>query len=192
MRKLIQGKNKFRLILASAATVALSAGALSMPAKAADPVTITIWTFGDVIQRNLVAEYKVLHPEVTLQIKKSDLDPLNGTNMVTACSSKTGPDIVATEVSYSGYWRSYPKCFQDLRQMKTTGEPSANIPAGQTANDISKNYLAWRWQQGVDLRLPTALICLRKPGFQQHAMKLASFGQHGINLLKLAKSMFQN
>ncbi|MEY3904863.1 MAG: hypothetical protein RIT08_779, partial [Actinomycetota bacterium] len=149
MRKLIQGKNKFRFILASAATVALSAGALSMPAKAADPVTITIWTFGDVIQRNLVAEYKVLHPEVTLQIKKSDLDPLNGTNMVTACSSKTGPDIVATEVSYSGYWRSYPKCFQDLRQMKTTGEPSANIPAGQTASDISKNYLAWRWQQGV-------------------------------------------
>ena len=135
--------------LSVAAVVALTFGTLGAPAKAAEPVTITIWTFGDVIQRNLVAEYKVLHPEVTLQIKKSDLDPLNGTNMVTACTAKTGADIVAVEVSYSGYWRSYPKCFQDLRQMKTSGEPSAGIAAGQSAKDIEKNYLPWRWQQGV-------------------------------------------
>ena len=98
MRKLSSTKSKIRLTLAAISTAALSIGALSLPAKAADPVTITIWTFGDVIQRNLVAEYKVLHPEVTLQIKKSDLDPLNGTNMVTACTSKTGPDVVAVEV----------------------------------------------------------------------------------------------
>ena len=78
MRKLSSTKSKIRLTLAAISTAALSIGALSLPAKAADPVTITIWTFGDVIQRNLVAEYKVLHPEVTLQIKKSDLDPLNG------------------------------------------------------------------------------------------------------------------
>ena len=149
MRNFKSFKFKSKFLAASICVAALSAGSLVVPAKAADPVTITIWTFGDVIQRNLVAEYKTLHPEVTLQIKKSDLDPLNGTNMVTACTSKTGPDIVAVEVSYSGYWRSYPKCFQDLRQMKTTGEPTANIPAGQTANDIAKNYLAWRWQQGV-------------------------------------------
>lgn len=142
-------KGKASIVVASIAAFVVGLGAFTVPAKAADPVTISIWTFGDVIQRNLVAEYKALHPEVTLQIKKSDLDPLDGTNMVTACTSKTGPDVVATEVSYSGYWRAYPKCFTDLRTMKTTGEPTANIPAGQTATDIQKNYLPWRWQQGV-------------------------------------------
>ena len=141
---------KARTGLAVIAALAISTGVLTTPAKAADPVTITIWTFGDVIQRNLVVEYKALHPEVTLSIKKSDLDPLNGTNMVTACTSKTGPDIVAVEVSYSGYWRSYPKCFQDLRQMKTSdANVSAGIAAGLSANDLKKDYLSWRWEQGV-------------------------------------------
>jgi len=136
--------------VAIATALVITTGVLTAPAKAADPVTITIWTFGDVIQRNLVAEYKALHPEVTLSIKKSDLDPLNGTNMVTACTSKTGPDIVAVEVSYSGYWRSYPKCFQDLRAMRTS---AANIPAGiaegLSAVELKKDYLSWRWEQGV-------------------------------------------
>ncbi len=136
--------------VAAVAAVIVGVGTLTTPAKAADPVTITIWTFGDVIQRQLVQEYKILHPEVTLQIKKSDLDPLNGSNMVTACTSSTGPDIVAVEVSYSGYWRSYPKCFQDLKQMQTSdANASAGIPAGQSASDIQKNYLPWRWDQGV-------------------------------------------
>jgi cellobiose transport system substrate-binding protein len=144
-------KFKVRSAVAVASVIAITAGAFVLPAKAATPVTITIWTFGDVIQRQLVAEYKALHPEVSLEIKKSDLDPLNGTNMVTACSARTGADIVAVEVSYSGYWRSYPKCFQDLRQMKTTGEPNATKPiaAGLTANDLEKDYLPWRWNQGV-------------------------------------------
>ena len=147
MRKTWKAKSALALLV----TLAVTAGVFAAPAKAAaDPVTITIWTFGDVIQTQLVREYKTLHPEVTLQIKKSDLDPLNGTNMVTACTSKTGPDIVAVEVSYSGYWRSYPKCFQDLRQMHTSdANAAAGIPAGQSATDIKANYLAWRWEQGV-------------------------------------------
>jgi cellobiose transport system substrate-binding protein len=149
MRNSKMNKKLIKVLVGALAVSAISAGAISAPAKAADPVTISIWTFGDVIQRNLVLEYKTLHPEVSLQIKKSDLDPLNGTNMVTACKAENQPDIVAVEVSYSGYWRSYPKCFQDLREMKTTGEPSAGIAAGLTANDIAKNYLPWRWQQGV-------------------------------------------
>ena len=149
MRNGMITKSVVKLVVAVFVVTTIGTGVLTVPAKAADPVTISIWTFGDVIQRNLVAEYKALHPEVSLQIKKSDLDPLDGTNMVTACTSKTGPDIVATEVSYSGYWRSYPKCFQDLRQMKTTGDQAAGIAAGLSATDIAKNYLSWRWQQGV-------------------------------------------
>ena len=152
MRKSLRAKSG----LAIAAAIAISTGVLTTPAKAADPVTITIWTFGDVIQRNLVVEYKALHPEVTLSIKKSDLDPLNGTNMVTTCTTwkqnktLTVPDVVAVEVSYSGYWRSYPSCFQDLRKMTTSdANVSAGVAAGLTANNLKKDYLAWRWDQGV-------------------------------------------
>ena len=128
------------------------------PARAADPVTIVIESFGDVIQRNFVREYKTMHPEVTLQIKKSDLDPLNGTNMVTECAARNTADIAAVEVSYSGYWRSYPNCFQDLRQMKTSSfnskasssvPESSNIASGLSATSIKKNYLSWRWAHGV-------------------------------------------
>jgi cellobiose transport system substrate-binding protein len=146
-----------RRALAAAAVAALSVATVT-PAKAADPVTITIWTFGDVIQRNFVQEYKLLHPEVSLDIKKSDLDPLNGTNMVTACTAHNGPDLVAVEVSYSGYWRSYPSCFQDLRQMKTSSAnaaassvvpASSNIAANRSAVDMKKDYLPWRRAQGV-------------------------------------------
>lgn len=132
---------KFTKYLGISAVLAITVGGLTLPAKAADPVTLTVWTFGDVIQPALVREYKALRPEVTLQIKKSDLDPLNGTNMVTACSAGNGPDIAAVEVSYSGYWRSYPRCFQDLRLMKNS--------AGKSASDIKADYLPWRWAQGV-------------------------------------------
>ena len=143
-------KTLFRGSIAVSTAAILAAGVLGTPARAADPVTITIWTFGDVIQRQLVQEYKTLHPEITLQIKKSDLDPLNGTNMVTACTSKTGPDIVAVEVQYSGYWRSYPKCFTDLRKMKTSDtNVAAGVAADKTALDFKKNYLPWRWEHGV-------------------------------------------
>lgn len=159
------------------AGLALGVG-VSVPATAtaATPVTITIWTFGDVIEPNLIKQYKLIHPEVTLSIKKSDLDPLNGTNMITACTSKQGPDIAAVEVSYAGYWRSYPKCFTDLRTMKTSdanvnankgtdknGNPVdvtyidstgkkltvGTVAANLSATSIKPNYLPWRWEQGV-------------------------------------------
>jgi cellobiose transport system substrate-binding protein len=137
---------------------------------------ITIWTFGDVIEPNLILEYKKIHPDIQLTIKKSDLAAMNGTDMVAACTSHTGPDIVAVEVSYSGKWRSYPKCFTDLKTMHTSaanadatngtdknGKPVkvsyidatgktvlvGTVPAGQSATTIKPNYLSWRWAQGV-------------------------------------------
>jgi len=144
--------------LAIGTAVLVSVGIFSSPAKAAaEPMTITIWTFGDVIQRDLVQQYKVLHPEITLEIKKSDLDPLNGTALVTSCADYlrtkrlgTPPDVVAIEVSYSGYWRSYPQCFQDLRQMHTSdANVAGGIVAGKSATDMKKDYLGWRWEHGV-------------------------------------------
>jgi cellobiose transport system substrate-binding protein len=109
---------------------------LVQPAKAATPVTITIWSFGNVIEPWAITEYKKLHPEVTLQIKKGELDA-HHQSLITAFLAKKTPDIAAVEVSYSGYFRSYPSYFEDLRK------------APYNAGSIEKDYLDWRWDQGV-------------------------------------------
>ena len=106
-------------------------------------IVLTVNTFGDVIQPALVAEYRKLRPDVKLAIKKSDLDALNGTGLFTQCAAggAGNPDIAAVEISYSGFWRSYPQCFVDLRTLSNT--------AGKNATDIKKDYLPWRWEHGV-------------------------------------------
>jgi cellobiose transport system substrate-binding protein len=117
LKKIAAGLALAGLVIGSAAS---SATAAATEEKVLTTKTITIWTFGDVIEANLIKEYKKVHPEILLSIKKSDLAQMNGTDMVAACTSKTGPDIVAVEVSYSGKWRSYPKCFTDLKTMRTS------------------------------------------------------------------------
>ncbi|MEY3696928.1 MAG: hypothetical protein RJA41_578, partial [Actinomycetota bacterium] len=66
---------KIRILLVSAlvATSLIASNSVLAPAKAAGEKTLKIWTFGNVIQPLLVREYKALHPEITLDIKKSDL-----------------------------------------------------------------------------------------------------------------------
>jgi cellobiose transport system substrate-binding protein len=138
------------------AAALLSAGTLGVitPAQAAvncvnadkdtDTCTVlTINTFGDVIEPAMVSQYRALHPEIKLSIKKTDMDPLSS-NFFTTCAAKGAgsSDIIAIEVSLSGYWRSYPKCFVDLRTLRTT-------VGNKSANDIKKDYLPWRWEQGV-------------------------------------------
>ena len=139
----------------SAAAIAVGLlGAIS-PAKAvvdctgatqntADCTVLTINTFGDVILPALVTEYRKLRPDIKLSIKKSDLDALNGTALYTQCAAggAGNPDIAAVEISYSGFWRAYPQCFVDLRTMRTT-------VGNKSATDLKKDYLAWRWEQGV-------------------------------------------
>lgn len=137
--------------------LALSLGLLGAisPAKAvvdctgatqdtADCTVLTINTFGDVILPALVTDYRKLHPEIKLSIKKSDLDALNGTGLYTQCAAggAGNPDIAAVEISYSGFWRAYPQCFVDLKTMRTT-------VGNKNATDLKKDYLAWRWEHGV-------------------------------------------
>ena len=112
-------------------------------ANTSECTVLTVNTFGDVIQPALVAEYRKLRPDIKLSIKKSDLDALNGTGLFTQCASggRGNPDIAAVEISYSGFWRSYPQCFVDLRTLRNT--------AGKNASDIKKDYLPWRWEHGV-------------------------------------------
>ena len=110
----------------------------------ADCTVITIHTFGDVILGKLKLQYERENPGIKLSVKPSELDALNGSELVTQCAAggKGNPDIAAVEISYSGYWRSYPQCFTDLRTLKTT-------VGKKSANDIKKDYLAWRWEHGV-------------------------------------------
>jgi cellobiose transport system substrate-binding protein len=107
-------------------------------------IVLTVNTFGDVIQPALVAEYRKLRPDVKLAIKKSDLDALNGTGLFTQCAAggAGNPDIAAVEISYSGFWRAYPQCFVDLRNLRTSS-------GNKSANDLKKDYLSWRWAHGV-------------------------------------------
>ncbi len=113
-------------------------------ADTASCTVLKVETFGDVIQPALVADYRRLHPEIKLSIKKSDLDALNGTSLYTQCAAggAGNPDIAAVEISYSGFWRSYPQCFTDLRTLRTT-------VGNKSANELKKDYLSWRWEQGV-------------------------------------------
>jgi cellobiose transport system substrate-binding protein len=144
---------KASALIASAALLIGVVGFIS-PASAAIDCTkasssgngctvLTINTFGDVIQPALIASYRKLRPDIKLSIKKSDLDALNGTGLFTQCAAggAGNPDIAAVEISYSGFWRAYPQCFLDLRNLKNNDNKSAN--------DIKKDYLPWRWDQGV-------------------------------------------
>lgn len=110
------------------------AGLLTAPAKAATKKTITIWVYGNVIEPKMITAYKKLHPEITLSIKKAALDQ-HHQSLIVAFQARQTPDIAAIEVSYSGLFRDYPQYFQDLRSYG--------------ASKIAKNYLAWRWTQGV-------------------------------------------
>jgi cellobiose transport system substrate-binding protein len=144
---------KASALLASAALLVGVVGFIS-PASAAIDCTkattsgdgctvLTVNTFGDVIQPALISAYRKLRPDIKLSIKKSDLDALNGTGLFTQCAANGAgnPDIAAVEISYSGFWRAYPQCFIDLRTLKNKSNKSAS--------DIKKDYLPWRWDQGV-------------------------------------------
>lgn len=125
--------------------VAVMSFAVTAPTKAVETTTLTIWTFGNVIQPSLVLEYKRLNPNINFSIKKSELDTLNGKDLVTACAtanSQNGPDITAIEIAYSGYWRSYPQCFVNLKTMTST-------TGGKTGTNMKSDYLGWRWANGV-------------------------------------------
>jgi len=141
--------------LISAALLSIGALGVISPAQAVVDCTgatvdsatctvVTIKTFGDVIQPALVSDYRKLHPEIKLSIMKSDLDALNGTGLYTQCAAggAGSPDIAAVEISYSGFWRAYPQCFIDMRTLRTT-------VGNKSATDLKKDYLAWRWEQGV-------------------------------------------
>ncbi len=128
-------KVKSLIMLSLGLVAALLMGTVS-PATAAAPVTLTIETFGDVIEPSALIDYKKIHPEITIKTKVSSMDALSG-NLITYYQSHKGPDIAAIETSYSGLWRSHPEAFVDLSK------------SPYNANTIKNNYASWRWSQGT-------------------------------------------
>ncbi|MFM7030831.1 MAG: ABC transporter substrate-binding protein [Micrococcales bacterium] len=158
-------KTLLKRLLGTAVVMALPV-TLAMPAKAATPVTLTIWTYGNVIEPQALIDYKKIHPEVTIQLKKSGLDA-HHQSLITAFLANKTPDVAAVEVSYSGYFRAYPQYFTDLRQ------------APYNAGSIESNYLPWRWDQGVGvdgsvIGLPTDVggleVAYRPDLFKKHGL----------------------
>ena len=97
--------NSSKKIFSLIAALMMIAGTFVQPARAADPITLTIWTFGEVIQPGLQREYQKLHPEVKIVPIKNDVDPLHQ-KTVLSCQTGGPADIIAFEVPYSGYWRT--------------------------------------------------------------------------------------
>ena len=132
-RQIVARNSNFVKAVTVVSSLALTLGIVS-PVQAADKTVVNIWSFGDVIRPEFATAYEKLNPDIDLVIKKSDLDPHHN-SLTTAMLAKNTPDIAAIEVSYSGYFRSYPKYFLDL---KTVG-----------ASEMESDFLDWRWDQGV-------------------------------------------
>jgi cellobiose transport system substrate-binding protein len=153
-------KNVIRSAMA-ALTVFGIAFAGIQPAQAATKTDLTIWSYGNVIEPWAVTEYQRLHPEISLKIKKNSMDA-NHQSLITAFKANTTPDIAAIEVSYSGFFRSYPKYFTNLAGIVNQSD-----------------YLDWRWNQGVAIDgkvigIPTDVgglqVAYRKDLFKAHGL----------------------
>lgn len=150
-----------RLAVAATVVSSLLCG-FGTPVSAATKTQVTIWSYGNVIEPWAEKQYETLHPNIDLKIKKNSMDA-HHQSLITAFRANTTPDIAAIEVSYSGFFRSYPKYFQDL----------SNI--GLNEND----YLDWRWNQGVAtggkvIGIPTDV------GGLQVAYRIDLFKAHGL------------
>ncbi len=122
-------KTSIRSAIAVAVIASLSLIGIQ-PAQAAK-IQLKIWTFGNVIQTPLEKEYERLNPTIDLVIKENSMDA-HHQSLITAFKANTTPDIAAIEVAYSGFFRSYPKYFQNLSGLVNESD-----------------YLDWRWDQGV-------------------------------------------
>lgn len=116
------------------ATAILAVACLALigiqPAHAAK-TKITIWAYGNVIQKDLEAEYEKNNPTIDIVVSNKPMDTHHQT-LITALKAQKTPDIAAIEISYAGFFRSYPQYFQSLSGLLNEND-----------------YLDWRWEQGV-------------------------------------------
>lgn len=124
-----------RITKAVIAFVAIGAlTATATPAMAAT-TELTISCFNDLNMKDtLIPEFEKQNPNIKITLKTADFDA-HHTGLLTQLVAGNGPDIACFEVAYSSQFRAYPQFFVDL---KTLG-----------ASKMQKDYLSWRWDQGV-------------------------------------------
>ncbi len=153
-------KNVIRSAMALLTVAGLTMAGIT-PAHAVTKTQVTIWSYGNVIEPWGETEYERLHPDIDLKIKKNSMDA-HHQSLITAFKANTTPDIAAIEVSYSGFFRSYPKYFTNLNGLVNESD-----------------YLDWRWNQGVGndgkvIGIPTDVgglqVAYRKDLFKAHGL----------------------
>ena len=108
--------------------------ATTAPAMAA-PTELTINCFNDLNMKDtLIPAYEAAHPNIKIVLKTADFDAHHN-GLLTQLVAGNGPDIGCFEVGYSSQFKAYPQFFTDLRKLG--------------ASKLEKNYLPWRWDQGV-------------------------------------------
>ncbi|MEY3855824.1 MAG: hypothetical protein RJA45_294 [Actinomycetota bacterium] len=153
-------KLTLRSVMSLLAVASLTLGGIQ-PAQAVTKTQVTIWSYGNVIEPWGEQEYERLHPNIDLKIKKNSMDA-HHQSLITAFKANTTPDIAAIEVSYSGFFRAYPKYFTNLSGIVRESD-----------------YLDWRWDQGVGsdgkvIGIPTDV------GGLQVAYRKDLFAKHGL------------
>ncbi len=89
---------KLNSLLGALIAVAVSAGVLTAPAKAAEQVTLTIWTFGEVIQQGLQREYQKLQEK---HIRDSGA-LLDGARRAMRASYQREMDVIEARLDFLG------------------------------------------------------------------------------------------
>jgi len=120
------------------AVAALAIGlAMSTLTPAYATQTITIWTYGDVIDTDLVHTYEASHPGIRINAINQGSPAAVKQKFQLYKTSKSVADVIVYETDDSGYFRHYGgSLFKNLKNYP--GEAS-----------LSQYYLPWRWNQGV-------------------------------------------
>ncbi len=99
--------------------------------------TVTIWTYGDVIDADLVHTYEASHPGVHINAVNQGSPAAVKQKFQLYKTSSSVADVIVYETDDSGYFRHFGgSLFKNLKNY--SGEST-----------LSKYYLPWRWNQGV-------------------------------------------
>ena len=124
-----------RVLRATFAFVAIGALISTATPASAAQVELTINCFNDLNMKDtLIPQFEKENPNIKITLKTADFDA-HHTGLLTQLVAGNGPDVACFEVGYSSQFRAYPQFFYDLR---TFG-----------ASKMQKDYLPWRWDQGV-------------------------------------------
>ncbi|KGP72844.1 ABC transporter substrate-binding protein [Pontibacillus yanchengensis] len=101
-----------------------------------EKIELDFWVFGATNYESLAEQYQEENPNVTINVRKSELGDHHN-SLFTAISSGTGaPDLTMIEVDQLDRFREAKSRFMNLYELG--------------AGDIQDKYLDWKWQMAED------------------------------------------